>query len=165
MSKNKCIFGPPQIRTCVLYSVIQTNWRYTMINFAIWLSICHEQWMTFQQAWLGFSCHTDMWTQILSCQTDTFCNSWPHNFSLSPVNPCSFSHVDSGKKYLSFLTRIFTGIAPMAPLGPGVSSKTNSNPRPGFSPYESHNIQTINTNGEFTIGGWWPVRPSGWSNC
>ena len=124
----------------------------TMINFAIWLSICPEQWMTFQQAWLGFSCHTDMWTQILSCQTDTFCNSWPHNFSLSPVNPCSFSHVDSGKKYPSFLTRIFTGIAPMAPLGPGVSSKTNSNPRPGFSPYESHNIQTINTNGELLLG-------------
>ena len=120
--------------------------------FAIWLSICPEQWMTFQQAWLGFSCHTDMWTQILSCQTDTFCNSWPHNFSLSPVNPCSFSHVDSGKKYPSFLTRIFTGIAPMAPLGPGVSSKTNSNPRPGFSPYESHNIQTINTNGELLLG-------------
>ena len=39
----------------------------------------------------------------------------------------------------------------MAPLGPGVSSKQNSNPRPGFSPYESHNIQTINTNGEFLL--------------
>ena len=39
----------------------------------------------------------------------------------------------------------------MAPLGPGVNSKQNSNPRPGFSPYESHNIQTINTNGEFPL--------------
>ena len=152
MSKNKCIFGLPQIRTRVLDLVIQTKLEIPWLILQFDSIFCPEQWMTFQQAWLGFSCHTDMWTQILSCHIDTFCNSWPHNFSLSPVNPCSFSHVDSGKKYPSFLTRIFTGIAPMAPLGPGVSSKPNSNPRPGFSPYESHNIQTINTNGELLLG-------------
>ena len=39
----------------------------------------------------------------------------------------------------------------MAPLGPGVSRR-NSNPRAGaFSPYDTHNIQTINTNGEQSI--------------
>ena len=39
----------------------------------------------------------------------------------------------------------------MAPLGPGVVRR-NSNPRAGaFSPYDTHNIQTINTNGEQAI--------------
>ena len=33
----------------------------------------------------------------------------------------------------------------MAPLG----SRRNSNPKPNFSPYETHNIQTLNTNGKF----------------
>ena len=47
--------------------------------------------------------------------------------------------------------RPIPGIAPMAPLGPGVSRR-NSNPRAGaFSPYDTHNIQTINTNGEQSI--------------
>ena len=39
-----------------------------------------------------------------------------------------------------------SGIAPMPPLGSGISRR-NSNPRCGFSPYESHNIQTLNSGG------------------
>ena len=39
----------------------------------------------------------------------------------------------------------FLGIAPMAPIG----HRRNSNPKPGFSPYDSHNIQTLNTNGKY----------------
>ena len=34
----------------------------------------------------------------------------------------------------------------MPPLGTGISRR-NSNPRCGFSPYESHNIQTLNSGG------------------
>ena len=34
----------------------------------------------------------------------------------------------------------------MLPLDSGLSRR-NSNPRCGFSPYESHNIQTLNTSG------------------
>ena len=35
----------------------------------------------------------------------------------------------------------------MLPLGPPGISRRNSNPRCGFSPYETHNIQTLNTSG------------------
>ena len=34
----------------------------------------------------------------------------------------------------------------MQPLGSGISRR-NSNPKCGFSPYESHNIQTLNSSG------------------
>ena len=48
------------------------------------------------------------------------------------------------------------GIAPMAPLGSAISRR-NSNSKPGFSPYESHNIHTINTNGKIVTRKDWEI--------
>ena len=105
---------------------------------------------------LGFRCHKLNWSNvdtniklvkliILQFLTTQLFPVTCHSLQL-------FLMLILTKKAPNFLTRIFTGIAPMAPLGPGVSSsRPNSGHRPGFSPYESHNIQTINTNGEFLV--------------
>ena len=125
-----------------------------MINYTRGFSNSPKQWMNFQ-ALLGFSCHKLNWYLDTNIKPVKLIILQFLTTQLFPVTCHSlqlFLMLILVKKTPDFLTRIFTGIAPMAPLGPGVSSsRPNSGHRPGFSPYESHNIQTINTNGEFIL--------------
>ena len=141
--RHYCNFGRPQIRGCVGTNQIAA----TMINLVG--EFLSQIMYAFTVA--RFSCHKWNWnvdTDIKLVKLIKFCNPWPQLFPVSchslQIFPCSFE-----QKMPHFLIThcTFAGIAPMPPLGPGV--RRDSNPRPGFSPYESHNIQTINTNGEF----------------